>query len=350
MSFAVIGAGNTGQAIACYLTLQGKKVKLYSGCPKKVEVLSHRGLELKGMYSARLSIEASINIEEVIKDAEFIIITTTSFGHKPIFKQLKPFLQSNQTIAIFPGYWGAVECKEILGPIIDEKNITIAETSAMPFVSKADNVGTVYINKIKNNVQISVMPTPMNLSISKTFLEAFPQLIPANNIFETSLNNTNVVIHTPITLFNASRIDASEEFKFYGHGVSPLTVTYIEKLDKERKDIADLFKVQTKDILTILNEFYGTNYSSLYDALPGLFPDAMAPTTLNQRYITEDIPYGLVPISELGRKVGIKTPYTDSIIETASLLINRDFRTEGVNFNGITKEGIASLGGLTQYS
>ncbi|OCA90381.1 hypothetical protein A8F94_00340 [Bacillus sp. FJAT-27225] len=348
MSYAVIGAGNTGQAITSYLSLNGKKVKLYSRSPLKAEKLTQQGLNLKGMYSAKVSIEASANIDEVIEDAEFIIVTTTSSGHKPIFRQLKPFLKNNQTIVIFPGYWGAAECKEVLGSVMEERSITIAETSAMPFVSKADNEGSVYINKIKNNVQVSSIPTSKNRSISTSLLEAFPQLIPANNIFETSLNNTNVVIHTPITLFNASRIDASEEFKFYTNGVSPLTVSYVEKLDEERRRLADLLLVETKDVLSLLNEFYETDYSTLYEALPGLFPEASAPATLDHRYMTEDIPFGLVPISELGRKMGIETPYTDSIIHTASLLMNKDFRKEGVNFEGLTKEDIVSLRGLTQ--
>jgi opine dehydrogenase len=348
MTFAVIGAGNTGQAIASYLSLKGEGVKLFSRNPLKAEKITRQGLELKGMYSAKISIEASSNMAKAIEDAEFIIISTTSFGHKQVFNNLKPILKNNQTIAIFPGYWGAMECKEVLGDLIEDKNITVAETSAMPFVSKADDAGSVYINKIKKNVQISFIPTSKNASISEKFLETFPQLIPAKNIFETSLNNSNVVVHTPITLFNASRIDSSEEFQFYGQGVSPLTVNYIEKLDQERIKLANMLQVETQDILSILNEFYETDYSSLYDALPGLFPVGTAPKTLNHRYITEDIPFGLVPISELSRKVGIKTPYTDSIINTASLFLNKDFREEGVNFQKLIKEEILSVGGLTQ--
>ncbi|MBM7587242.1 opine dehydrogenase [Bacillus pakistanensis] len=348
MTFAVIGAGNTGQAIASYLSLKGKRVKLFSRDPVKAERISRQGLELKGMYSAKVDIESSSHMEEVIGEAEFIIISTTSSGHKPVFRQLKPILKENQTIVIFPGYWGAVECKEVLGNHIEEKNITVAETSAMPFVSKADNTGSVYINKIKKNVQISSIPTSKNATISEKFLETFPQLITANNIFETSLNNSNVVIHTPITLFNASRIDSSEEFQFYGQGVSPLTVTYIEKLDRERLVLANMLQVETQDILTILNEFYGTDYASLYDALPGLFPVGTAPKTLNHRYILEDIPFGLVPISELGKKIGIQTPYTDSIINTASLLMNKDFREQGVTFEKFRKEDLLNVGGLTQ--
>ena len=348
MTYAVIGGGNTGQAIASYLSLNNKKVKLYTRDPYKAQRISQQGLELKGVYSAYVKLEAHSSLSEVIADSEIIIIATTSSGHKPIIKQIKPFLEDNQTIVFFPGYWGAVECHEILDYVIENKNITIAETSAMPFISRADNKGSVYINRIKNNVLISTLPTSTNRSISRTFLDTFPQLIPAKNIFETSLNNTNVVVHTPISLFNASRIDASEEFQFYSTGASPLAVRYIENLDNERRKIADLFQIKTKDILTTLNNFYGTNYSNLFDALPSLFPDAAAPTNFDHRYFTEDIPFGLVPISEIGKKAGVETPYTDSIINTASLFLNKKYREDGVNFDGITFEELSDLGGLTE--
>ncbi|WP_208597148.1 hypothetical protein [Planococcus maritimus] len=48
-----------------------------------------------------------------------------------------------------------------------------------------------------------------------TFWRLFPQLIPPKNIFETSFNNTNVVVHVPIAVFNASRIVDSKAFRFY---------------------------------------------------------------------------------------------------------------------------------------
>ncbi|MFD1040584.1 NAD/NADP octopine/nopaline dehydrogenase family protein [Virgibacillus byunsanensis] len=348
MRYAVIGGGNTGQAIASYLSLNEKKVKLYTRDSYKAKRISEEGLKLKGVYSANIKLKAYSSLSEVIADSEIIIIATTSSGHKPIINQIKPFLEKNQTIVFFPGYWGAVECHEILGHEIENKNITIAETSAMPFISKADNNGSVYINRIKNNVLISTLPTSTSLSISTSFLDDFPQLVQAKNIFETSLNNTNVVVHTPISLFNASRIDASEEFQFYAIGASPLAVRYIENLDNERRTIADLFQIKTENILTILNNFYRTNYSNLYDALPGLFPDAAAPTTFDHRYFTEDIPFGLVPISEIGKKAGIETPFTDSIINTASLFLNKNYRKDGVNFEGMTFEEISSLGSLTE--
>ncbi|KON87905.1 hypothetical protein AF332_14430 [Sporosarcina globispora] len=348
MSYAIIGAGNTGQAIAGYLSLRGEEVKLYSRDARKADLISRKGLTLKGVFSGKVHLKASADLKEVIEEAEFIIISTTAIGHRPIFNRLKPIIKDNQTIAIFPGYWGAIECKEILGEEFEKKRITIAETSAMPFVSKADHNGTVSINKVKKNVLIGSISYSAHTPISKKFLKTFPQLTPARNVFETSLNNTNVIIHTPIALFNASRIDASEEFQFYPQGASQKTVSYIEKIDEERLRIAKILGVETQDILTLLNEFYQTDYSSLYKALSGLFPKGSGPASLDHRYLTEDIPYGLVPISDLGKLAGVDTPYAEAIIHTASLLMGRDFRKEGVDLRGLTRADVQGLGGVIQ--
>ncbi|MCC3359171.1 NAD/NADP octopine/nopaline dehydrogenase family protein [Bacillus sp. REN16] len=342
MTYAVIGGGNTGQAIAGYLTLKGESVRLYTRDPNKAQRISEEGLEVTGVYSGKAHFNALTSMEEVISDAEFIIVSTTAMGHKPVVNQIKPFLKNNQTIVFFPGYWGAIECEQILGSeIIQDKNIKIAETSAMPFVSLADNAGSVNISKIKNNVLISTLNREN--SIATSFMNRFPQLVPGNSVFETSLNNSNFVIHPPITVFNAARIDVAETFRFYPDGASPYSVNYVEKIDLERLQIANLLKVDTQSILTVLNEFYDKEYPSLYEALPGLFPSGIAPTTLNYRYMTEDIPFGLVPISELGKILGVETPYTDSIISTASLLMDSDYRKEGIHFNGLIKEDLLSM-------
>lgn len=345
MTYAVIGGGNTGQAIASYLALNEEKVKLYTRDAVRAAQISRDGLDVTGIYSGFVQLEASTSMEQVLSEAEIIIVSTTADGHKPVIKKIQPFLQRNQTIVFIPGYWGAVESKQLLGDDIETKNITIAETNAQPFISNADNEGGVVIRKIKSNVLVSTLSTSRGQpSLPLKFLERFPHLIPSKNIFETSFNNTNVVVHVPISVFNASRIDDSKAFLFYPDGVSPLTVRYIEKVDEERRKIADLFQVETQDILSILNNFYATDYSDLYEALPGLFPEGNGPTTLNHRYFTEDIPFGLVAISEIAKKAGVEIPYTDSLIDITCLLSAVDYRKEGVNLEGISFEELSSYG------
>jgi opine dehydrogenase len=54
-----------------------------------------------------------------------------------------------------------------------------------------------------------------------------------------------------------------------------------------------------------------------------------APTTLDHRYLWEDVPMGLVPISDAADAVGVATPAIDHLIDEASGILGRDFRSEG---------------------
>ena len=58
LTYAVIGGGNTGQAIASYLALNEEKVKLYTRDVERAERISKNGLEIKGVYSGHINLEA----------------------------------------------------------------------------------------------------------------------------------------------------------------------------------------------------------------------------------------------------------------------------------------------------
>ena len=57
--------------------------------------------------------------------------------------------------------------------------------------------------------------------------------------------------------------------------------------------------------------------------------DIRAPKELRSRYLTEDVPFGLVPIASIARELGIATPTIDLVIDLASLLVDEDLRAAG---------------------
>jgi len=71
---------------------------------------------------------------------------------------------------------------------------------------------------------------------------------------------------------------------------------------------------------------------SLYEAYVNSRPFSRirAPKTLRHRYITEDVPYGLVSYSSLGDLLEVETPTMDILIDLASLLMDVDYWGEGV--------------------
>jgi opine dehydrogenase len=89
--------------------------------------------------------------------------------------------------------------------------------------------------------------------------------------------------------------------------------------------------VESLNFLQWVHEVYGVNASDYFEAFQTIesYREIRAPTTIQMRYLTEDIPTGLVPLSSIGHHIGIPTPTIDSLIHLAELLLNTNFRVEG---------------------
>ena len=83
------------------------------------------------------------------------------------------------------------------------------------------------------------------------------------------------------------------------------------------------------------------NTSKVYSAIKG-------PVAVDSRYFTEDISYGLVLWSNLGKVAGVDTPNIDSVITLGSTMLERDFYETGVNLKslGFENKTIEELIGL----
>ncbi|MGB9562030.1 MAG: NAD/NADP octopine/nopaline dehydrogenase family protein [bacterium] len=140
------------------------------------------------------------------------------------------------------------------------------------------------------------------------------------------------MFHPGITILNASRIeDEKSDFEFYIEGVTPSTARVLECMDNERVSVARALGIRVHTTREWLYLAYDSAGKTLYDAIlsnPG-YKGVMAPRTLTHRYIYEDVPYSLVPITEFGKYTGIATPTIDAMITLSNTLTGTDFRAEG---------------------
>ena len=75
----------------------------------------------------------------------------------------------------------------------------------------------------------------------------------------------------------------------------------------------------------------GTLWESL-NGSAGLTP-VKGPESLANRYVTEDIPFGLVAWASMGDAVGVETPIMDALIALGSVIIGKDCWQEGRNLS-----------------
>ena len=72
------------------------------------------------------------------------------------------------------------------------------------------------------------------------------------------------------------------------------------------------------------------------------------PSSMKNRYITEDVPYGLVTIAHIARMFHVETPVIDAIIELTFVVNEADYRREGrsleaLGIAGLSKEKLLDL-------
>lgn len=70
---------------------------------------------------------------------------------------------------------------------------------------------------------------------------------------------------------------------------------------------------------------------------------AKGPQSVNSRYITEDVPQGLVLMESLGQVLDIPVPVCTALIELASASLKTDFRKDGRTLKRLGEENVRRI-------
>ena len=61
---------------------------------------------------------------------------------------------------------------------------------------------------------------------------------------------------------------------------------------------------------------------------------------MTNRYVTEDVPYGLVPMAQLGHAIGVPTPNMDAVINLCSSINDENYWETGRTLKSLGLEGL----------
>jgi opine dehydrogenase len=355
---AILGAGHGGKAMAADLAVRGFSVRLFNRTFERVEVIKARGgIELEtedGQYHFGPLEVVSSDMGEVLAGADVIMVVLPATGHRDTATFCAPHLQDGQVVVLNPGRTGgALEFANVLreNPRFSTyPRLRVAEAQTLIYACRSTGPAQVRINSIKRKVPVSAFPATDTDAVLAVARQLFPEFVPAANVLETSFNNIGAIFHPGTTLFNASRIDAGEEFEFYS-SITPMVAGFLEAVDGERVATAKAYGVEVdsaKDWLVKVYEgVYGDN---LYERLQSCaaYRGIKGPKSMKVRYIMEDVPTGLVPIVSFAQTAGIPTPASRSIIDIACVMYGRDFWAEGRNMENLGLVGM-KVGQVLDY-
>ena len=230
--------------------------------------------------------------------------------------------------------------------------LVVGETSTLPYAVRVTEPGVVNVFlKLRTGVYLSGLPRSGTERLHELVREVWPAVERAESVFQTTLQNGNPVIHPAVTLLNAGLLERTGgDFLFYEDGVTESVGRLIEAVDAERLAIAAALGV------TILSDpalgarqgyMREENYSTGYSRAPG-FLGIRAQSRLDHRYLTEDVGYSLVFMSDLAARLGVPTPVMDAVIRSPpscspGTSVRRASGPSTLGLDGMSREALAAL-------
>jgi Ketopantoate reductase len=337
MKIAVLGSGNGGCAVAFDWAKAGHDVYLcdFPQFPQNIEAINQNGgiyEEIPNPGFGKVAY-AGFDFEKAIENADLIFAVGPAYSTGPFGKACKPYLKKGQIVVVCPSSCGgAIVFKNAIGLPVGSEDIIVAETSTLPYAVRLTGPGRIRVFlRLKHGLLLSALPSKLTGKIYDMIKPVHPAVEKAKNVFQTTLQNGNPSIHPAVTLLNASLVERTKgDFFFYEDGVTQASGRLIKALDDEKIAIGRKlgFEIVPDPEIGMRQGYMAEpTYDTGYSKAPG-FKGIKAPDTLDYRYFNEDVGFGLVFISELGKQVGVPTPAIDAVIKIVSVIMNRDYRAE----------------------
>lgn len=332
----VVGSGSGAFAVAGNLALAGKTVCLWDdeAFSENIEairqngnVITVTGAALTG--NAQLA-QATTDLDLALTDTNIVLLVLPSFAFAAAAHKLAPKLRPGLKVYMCCGSTGgALEVAKIFADAGTLTGVKLGEFCTLPFGCKKTGPTSVRVNTHLKFNQFAAFPAKDTAALFPEIQELFPYTTPAKDVLECSLGNGNIVLHGPILLFNAAGTEGNPDNHHYRDGITPSVARAMDAFDAERMAVCRALGYDPISVAeaTVKKQYCPRLEANSYLTYRGStdFMTSSGPTTLNHRYMTEDIPYSALVVSVLGRLLSVPTPLTDAMITLCSALMGQDY-------------------------
>ncbi len=349
---AVLGAGNGGSAAAADLTLRGFEVRLFSRSDRTLlPIMKRGGITLVEGGAERFAgiYFASPLIIPVVNGADLIVVAAPALAHEYLAKSVAPHLRDGQIILLNPGHTGgSLHFAHLLRSFGCAVDFKLCETVTLTYICRMPEPARVEIYRRTTDLSSAAFPAKHTAELVGAVSAVFPNIVAAANVMATGFSNINAIMHPAGIIGNAGWIEKTAgDFLYYREGITPAIAAWIEALDRERLEIVRCLNLKPLRFVDIFHRSgltsddaraSGSVYRAIHESEPNR--SIKSPPSLDHRYIKEDVGFGLVPMAEIGRLFGVKTPVIDALITLASTALGIDFLSAGLTLD---KMGLSEI-------
>ncbi|MDU2218975.1 NAD/NADP octopine/nopaline dehydrogenase family protein [Finegoldia magna] len=354
MKISILGAGNAGCAVAADLTLKGHEVTLIKTSHSMHDdnfeylqnndgkmVLNEFG-EIKTAYISKVTRDLT-----QLKNSEVVIIYIQTNYHEQLIEKISDIIENNQILLINPGYLSTAYVLKHC----NDKKVIVAEAESSFIDGRIMEPGYFRVGFRNVRNPIGIYPRERKEEAIRKLDKLDERFVYLDSVVEAAIHNPNLIVHTVGSVMSIPRIEKSKgDFCMYHEAYTrdnPSTWNILEALDKEKMSV--LKKMGFKELSYVEACKYRNSLNESEDAkevflnYAEMDTRAKGPIKVDSRYISEDVPQGLVMLESLGKTLNVETPIASSLINIASAALDRNLRNEGRTLDKLDKNNIEKI-------
>ncbi|WP_449256753.1 NAD/NADP octopine/nopaline dehydrogenase family protein [Bosea sp. (in: a-proteobacteria)] len=344
MRVAIMGAGAAAFAAAALLAERGHDAVLWSPSGRSTEALAAgAALVSEGKIEGEFRPGVAKNCESALAGADAVLVALPANGHKHVMDAMAPLLRPGQPVIVSShASLGAFYLSRLLADRGVEVPIVALSTTILR--SRRTGPNTVRIATIRSKVDVATLPRRLadeGLALCRNlFGDRFRAV---DGLLAVSLSNVNPQSHMALALANFTRMEKGEAWS-QSENMTMAVGRLLEAIDAERLALAAAFGVQVRTMREHYSLTYGVPDAPLGETsqmLARTQPVTLGPATIDTRYTLEDVPFGLLPLAELGRLAGVSMPLHQAGLSLFSALYGRDLAQDNDILPELTRTGLS---------
>jgi len=292
--------------------------------------------------------------KDACKEADLILMLLPAFAHEPTLLQIAPFLKEEAIIGAIPARSGfEYAALKILKDNKKEK-VKIFGMQTLPWACRIkEYAGKVDILGKKKSVGMAAFPYKITSELASFLTQLLDLKIePLPNMLTLSLANVGQIIHPGIMY---GLFKGKEELKYRKEEIPLFYQGVTKEISQTLKTMSDEILLLTKEIKNMdksidldqvlglkdwliysykesiadkstLQSCFVTNsaYKGLRAPMKKINDDHFLPD-FQARYLTEDVPYGLVVTKAIAQLAKVDMPVINEVILTISKWIGKEY-------------------------
>lgn len=338
---AVVGAGAIARAYAVLLARHGHAAALWSprgtglhdvpasGSPgASWPAAAHVRLRAEGLVSGDHDVAVLAGPADLAQ-AEVVLVAVPANAYAGTLPRIAPHLRDAQLVfvsgalSLAPLWLAEMAAAHGGRPTVAASGTTVATARVRD--------GGVAVNTVRTRVAVAALPRGAAPAVRTTLATLFgDRFDEAGDLLAVTLANINPVAHSAMALCNLTRMEYGEAWPQY-HYLTPAVARLVEAMDRERRGIAAAFGHDLAPIAAHFQRSFDVPQDHLAEIAAELHRrrgGPPGPTTLDSRFVLEDVPFGLACNEALARVAGVPVPATSAAITLLSTLYARPFRDE----------------------